>query len=131
MSQAKQSWWHPSKLPPNGYQLNNNLEKSNHTSFYPFNSELGYKVFKRIIEMKRINAEKQNNHVDLYHLSDYVQSFNNNDNYLLLNKQNVDLTKSLPSTSSNCTLNQFVFNEKNTPGFHLTLKCDLDDIENC
>ncbi|VDP46902.1 unnamed protein product [Schistosoma margrebowiei] len=122
MSEEKK-WWHPNKLPPRGYQ-SNVIQGHDRKSFYPFNSELGYRIFKRIIEMKRTSMEQQNNEENIYR-SKYVDQMNQDEHFLL--KQGVCSQKS-KSISSNSAFNQFRSIE-NMPEFHLNLKCDIDDLE--
>ncbi|CAH8573927.1 unnamed protein product [Schistosoma intercalatum] len=118
-----EKWWHPNKLPPSGYQSNISQDHDR-KSFYPFNSELGYRIFKRIIEMKRTGMEQQNNEENTYRPK-YVNQMNKDERFLL--KQGVCSQKP-NSISSNSAFNQFRSIE-NMPEFHLNLKCDIDDLE--
>ncbi|CAI2731095.1 unnamed protein product [Schistosoma spindalis] len=77
----EKKWWHPNKLPPIGYQ-SNILHDHDRKSFYPFNSELGYRIFKRIIEMKRTSMKQENDQENPYH-SKYVNQMNNDEHFLL------------------------------------------------
>ncbi|XP_018648772.1 hypothetical protein Smp_125190 [Schistosoma mansoni] len=119
----EEKWFHPNKLPLSGYQ-SNIIQDHNSKSFYPFNSELGYRIFKRIIEMKRTSIEQQNNE-EIPNHSKYVNQMNK-DKYFSM-KQDVCSQKpnSIPSNSA---FNQFG-SIGNMPEFHLTLKCDIDDMD--
>lgn len=77
----EEKWWHPNKLPPSGYQSNISQDHDR-KSFYPFNSELGYRIFKRIIEMKRTGMEQQNNEENTYRPK-YFNQMNKDERFLL------------------------------------------------
>ncbi|CAI2731180.1 unnamed protein product [Schistosoma spindalis] len=119
----EKKWWHPNKLPPIGYQ-SNILHDHDRKSFYPFNSELGYRIFKRIIEMKRTSMKQENDQENPYH-SKYVNQMNNDEHFLL--KHGVCSQKP-NSISSNFAFNQLRSIE-NMSEFHSTLKCDIDDMD--
>ncbi|VDQ13283.1 unnamed protein product, partial [Trichobilharzia regenti] len=54
-------WWRPTSLPPSGYRQKSNEASEGNASYYPFSTELGYRVFKRLLEIERATDTQQEN----------------------------------------------------------------------
>ncbi|KAH8858846.1 hypothetical protein KSF78_0009032 [Schistosoma japonicum] len=116
---SNKEWWRPNKLPSSGYQ-SDIVQHNENKSFYPFSSELGYRVYQRIIKMKSGSIEHQN-HADPIH-SIYHTGENNH-----VNLKGAYSQSSL-SIPSNDPFN-YMKSKENIPEFQLALKCDIDDLE--
>ncbi|CAH8605417.1 unnamed protein product [Heterobilharzia americana] len=133
-------WWRPSVLPPDGYRSKTN-EPDNNTSFYPFSTELGYRVFKRLVEMKRTNVlglqdhrQEDDCHIEIVQQMDhegnnfYVKGSCSQNPMPIENCAAENLLKCSQHddkfTSSNCQLNSV--SKELMSEFQLNLKCDID-----
>ncbi|CAH8862533.1 unnamed protein product [Trichobilharzia szidati] len=136
-----EEWWRPTSLPPSGYRLKSNeaSEEAN-ASFYPFSTELGYRVFKRLLEIERAaDWEQEDNRVYKVKTIKQIDSESNHFYLKGLCSQNPTVEEEqkdrctpfyrsdsddrlVPSNyQSTSSSNQTISEE-----FHLNLRCDID-----
>ncbi|KAK4468101.1 hypothetical protein MN116_008088 [Schistosoma mekongi] len=116
---SNKEWWQSNKLPLSGYQ-SNIIQHNENKSFYPFNSELGYRVYQRIIEMKSGSTEHQR-YTDQINCIHYTGE----NNHVYLKGAYSQSSLSIPS---NGPFN-YIKSKENIPEFQLALNCDIDDLE--
>ncbi|CAH8862492.1 unnamed protein product [Trichobilharzia szidati] len=134
-------WWRPTSLPPSGYRLKSNeTAEEGNASFYPFSTELGYRVFKRLLEIERTaDWEQENNRVYKVKTIKQIDSESNHfylkgscsQNPTVEEEQKDKCTpfcrsdnddRLVPSNyQSTSSSNQTISEE-----FHLNLRCDID-----
>ncbi|KAH8858847.1 hypothetical protein KSF78_0009032 [Schistosoma japonicum] len=110
---SNKEWWRPNKLPSSGYQ-SDIVQHNENKSFYPFSSELGYRVYQRIIKMKSGSIEHQN-HADPIH-SIYHTGENNH-----VNLKGAYSQSSLSMISSYLTYVEYIINGGNCTATHSVL----------